>query len=158
MSISKPNRLLINSRVAAFIIIAVLMVMVTGCTKNYGRFAKNSEVDIAFRQGDLKSDYQYFYSGRDTMPYAIIGIDRGYTVPSRNWIHFEPESEQLRKMAENIYCKIHYDPAGYNIQDRDGNIIGVWFSSVNNNSVSIDQQSRTVELLFLMPESRGGGR
>ena len=62
------------------------------------------------------------------------------------------------KMSGNIYGKLSSDPAGYHIQDPDGNIIGVWFSSVNNNSVSIDQQSRTVELLFLMPESRGGGR
>lgn len=157
MSISKPNRLLINSRVAAFIIIAVLMVMVAGCTKNYGRFAKSSEVDLAFRHGDYQPDYQYFYAGRNTRPYVIIGIDRGYTVPSRYWIPFEPELEQLRKMAGNIYGNYRYYPTGYYILDPDGNIIGVWFSSVNEYSVSVDQQNRTVELLYRNPENRGGG-
>jgi hypothetical protein len=158
MSISKPNRLLVNARVAGFIIIAVLMLMVAGCTKNYGRFAKSAEVDIAFRQGDQQSEYQYFYSGRDTMPYAIIGIDRGYSVPSQYWVPFEPESEQFRKMTGNMSGKLRYAPAGYHILDPDGNIIGVWFSSVDHKSVSVDQQNRTVELLFQKPENRGGGR
>ena len=158
MSISKPNRLLINARATELIIIAVLMLMVAGCTKNYGRFAKSAEVDLAFRQGDHQSDYQYFYAGRDNMPYAIVGIDRGYTVPSRYWIPFEPESKPLGKMAGNMSGKLRYDPAGFHILDPDGNIIGVWFSSVNHFSVSVDQQNRTVELLFQKPENRGGGR
>jgi len=102
MSIYRSNRSLINARVAGLIIIAALIVMVTGCTKNFGQFAKSAEVDLAFRQGDYQPDYQYFYAGRDTMPYAIIGIDRSYTVPSRYWIPFEPELEQLRKMAGNM--------------------------------------------------------
>jgi len=158
MSISKPIRLLINSGVAGFIIIAILMVLVAGCTKNYGRFAKSDDVDIAFRQGDHQSDYQYFYAGRDNMPYAIVGIDRGYTVSSRYWTPFEPGSEQLSKMSGSTSGKLRYNPAGYHILDPDGNIIGVCFSSVDHKSVRVDQQNRTVELLFQDPETRGRGR
>ena len=157
MSISKPNSLNINSRVAGLIIIAALMVVVAGCTKNYGRFEKNAEVGLAFRQGDYQPDYQYFYAGRNTRPYAIIGIDRRYAVPSRYWVPFEPEPKQLRKMAGNIYGNYRYYPAGYNILDPDGNIIGVWFSTVKQYSVSVDQQNRTVEVLYRNPENRGGG-
>ena len=158
MSISKPNRLIVNTRIAGFIIMTVLIAMVAGCTKNYGRFAKSAEVGLAFRQGDHQANYQYFYAGRDTMPYAIIGIDRNYTVPSRYWIPFEPGSEQLIKMTGNMYGKHQYYPAGYHILDPDGNIIGVCFTSVNRKSVSVDQQNRTVELLFENPENRRGGR
>ena len=149
----KHDRLLIHTRVAGFIIIVLLILMAAGCTKNYGRFAKSAEVDLAFRQGDRQSDYHYFYAGRDNMPYAIIGIDRSYTVPSRYWIPFDPESEMLMKMSGNMYGKHTYDPAGFHILDPDGKIIGVWFSSVNQFSVSVDQQNRTVEVLFRNPEN-----
>jgi hypothetical protein len=87
------------------------------------------------------------------MPYAIIGIDRSYTVPSRYWVPFDPEPEMLRKMSGNIYGKLSSDPAGYHIMDPDGKIIGVWFSNVFNYSVSVDQQNRTVEVLFPNPEN-----
>ena len=158
MSISKLKKLPVDARVTGLIIIAVLMLMVAGCTKNYGRFAKSAEVDLAFRQGDHQSNYQYFYAGRDNMPYAIVGIDRGYTVSSRYWTPFEPGSEQLSKMSGSTSGKLHYNPAGYHILDPDGNIIGVCFTSGNNKSVRVDQQNRTVTLLFQNPETRGGGR
>ena len=135
------------------IALVVFILMVAGCTKNYGHFAKSAEVDLAFRQGDHQPDYQYFYAGRDNMPYAIIGIDRSYTVPSRYWVPFDPEPEMLRKMSGNMYGKQKYDPAGFHILDPDGNIIGVWFSCVNQYSVSVDQQNRAVEVLFRNPEN-----
>ena len=98
-------------------------------------------------------DYQYFYAGGDNMPYAIIGIDRSYTVPSRYWIPFAPQSEKLRKMTGNMYGKHSDYPAGYHILDPDGNIVGVWYSSVNQYSVNVDQQTRMVEVLFGNPEN-----
>jgi hypothetical protein len=153
MSLLEPHQTIMRVRPGGYIALAVLVLMLAGCTNNYGHFTKSAEVDLAFRQGDRQSDYQYFYAGRDNMPYAIIGIDRSYTVPSRYWIPFDPESEMLMKMSGNMYGKDTYDPAGFHILDPDGNIIGVWFSSVNFFSVSVDQQNRTVEVLFHNPEN-----
>ena len=140
-------------RLGGCLALVVLVLMAAGCTKNYGHFTKSAEVDLAFRQGDHQSDYQYFYAGRDNMPYAIIGIDRSYTVPSRYWVPFDPESEMLRDMSGNMYGRHKYYPSGFHILDPDGNIIGVWFSSVNQYSVSVDRQNRTVEVLFRNPEN-----
>ena len=153
MSILERHRTRMRVRLGGCIALVGLILMVAGCTKNYGQFSKSAEVGLAFQQGDHQVDYQYFYAGRDNMPYAIIGIDRSYTVPSRYWIPFDPESEILRKMSENMYGRLRYDPAGYHILDPDGNIIGVWFSSVNQYSVSVDQQNRAVEVLFRNPEN-----
>lgn len=140
-------------RLGGCLALVAFVLMAVGCSKNYGHFSKSAEVDRAFRQGNHQADYQYFYAGRDNMPYAIIGIDRSYTVPSRYWVPFDPEPEMLRKMSGNIYGKLSSDPAGYHILDPDGTIIGVWFSNVYNYSVSVDQQNRTVEVLFPNPEN-----
>jgi len=153
MSLLERYQTIMRVRPGGYIALAVLVLMAAGCTKNYGQFSKSAEVSLAFQQGDHQPDYQYFYAGRDNMPYAIIGIDRSYTVPSRYWIPFDPESGMLRKMSDNMYGKHSYYPAGYHILDPDGNIIGVWFSSVNQYSVSVDQQNRTVEVLFRNPEN-----
>ena len=153
MSLLERYQTIMRVRPGGCLALVVLVLMAAGCTKNYGQFSKSAEVGLAFQQGDHQVDYQYFYAGRDNMPYAIIGIDRSYTVPSRYWIPFKPESEMLRKMSGNMYGKHTYYPAGFHILDPDGNIIGVWYSSVNQYSVSVDQQNRTVEVLFRNPEN-----
>ena len=87
------------------------------------------------------------------MPYAIIGIDRSYTVPSRYWIPIAPEPAQLKKMSGNMYNEVRDDPYGAYILAPDGKVIGVWYSTVIFRSVKVDQNSRTVEVLFKNPEN-----
>jgi hypothetical protein len=153
MSIRDPNKLPVNTRFAGFGVIALLIMMLAGCANNYGGFANSAEVNQAFRQGDTQPGYQYYYTGRDNMPYAIVGIDRSYTVPSKYWIAFEPDSETLRKMSGNMYGKHKYYPVGAHILDPEGTIIGVWYSSIRNYSVSVDPENQTVKLLYRNPEN-----
>jgi hypothetical protein len=88
------------------------------------------------------------------MPYAIIGIDRDYTVQSPYWLAVDPGSEQFKKMSDNMYGKHKYYPAGSHIIDPEGTIIGVWYSTIDFRSVRVDPQTRMVEVLFVNPESR----
>ncbi|WP_319523172.1 hypothetical protein [uncultured Desulfosarcina sp.] len=113
----------------------------------------SAEVTNAFETGTVEPDLDYYYAGRDTMPYAIMGIDRQYQVPSRYWISFDPQTEQLKKMSGNIYGKDRYDPYGAQIRDTEGKIIGIWYSNVRFKSVSVDQQKMTVEVLLPNPEN-----
>jgi len=133
--------------------LALLMLLATGCMGGYGRFATNTQVGQAFRSGEAQSGYRYYYTGRDSMPYAIIGIDSTYSVPSRYWIPFEPEPQKLSKMSDNMYGKMGYAPTGAHILDPAGSIIGVWFSSLYTSSVRVDAQRRTVEILYRNPEN-----
>ena len=130
-----------------------LVVGLSGCLQNYGRFNRDAQVSQAFRSGEVPPELNYYYAGRDTMPYAIMGIDPGYTIPTSLWIAFEPQPEQLRKMSANIYGKQRYDPYGFNMLAPDGAIVGIWFSSLHFPIVSIDQQNRTLEVRYKNPES-----
>jgi hypothetical protein len=134
---------------------AVVLFILTaaGCASHSGRFTVNAEVEQAFRTGHPQTDHNYYYAGRDTMPYAIIGIDSSFTVPSKYWIPFEPEPETLKKMSGNMYWKNLYNPYGAHMLAPDGTIVGVWFSSIRFHSVKVDQQQRTVDVLFQNPES-----
>jgi hypothetical protein len=153
MSILQLELKSIRSSLILSVAALALALMVTGCSHNYGGFSRDSQVDLAFRNGNLQPDYNYYYQGRDNMPYAIIGIDRSYTVPSRFWIAFEPDTELLKKMTGNIYDKHKYYPTGSHILDPAGSIIGAWYSGVDIHSVRVDQQNRTVDILFPNPEN-----
>jgi hypothetical protein len=37
--------------------------------------------------------------------------------------------------------------------DPDGAIVGIWFSSLHFPSINVDQQNRTVKVLYKNPES-----
>ena len=131
----------------------VLAVCLSGCLQSYGRFSRDAQVNHAFRSGSVPPELNYYYAGRDTMPYAIMGIDPGYAISSPLWIAFEPQPEQVRKMSSNIYGKHRYDPQGFNIMDPDGAIVGIWFSSLHFPSVKVDQQKRSVEIRYKNPEN-----
>ncbi|WP_419660751.1 uncharacterized protein Dvar_11560 [Desulfosarcina variabilis str. Montpellier] len=136
-------------------VVAVLITILVSaaCTTNYGRLSVASEVARDFQTGVIQPDFQYYYSGRENIPYAIIGIDRKYSVPSRYWIPIQPDADQLRKMSGNIFQKVRVDPYGAVIMGPDGKKIGVWYSNVYNYTVRVDQQAQTVQILFANPEN-----
>ena len=151
---SAPERINVFPATARCVAVALFILMVTGCMAHSGgRFTMDAEVDRAFRTGRAQPGYHYYHAGRDTMPYAIIGIDNRYTVPSKYWLPFEPEPEKLKKMSGNMYWKDRYNAYGSQILAPDGTIVGVWFSCVKFPRVKVDQQARTVEVLFQNPES-----
>jgi hypothetical protein len=135
------------------IVLAALLLMIAGCGKHYGNFTLSTEVMHAFENGTIEPDLNYYYAGRDTMPYAVMGIDRRYQVPSRLWIAFEPQPGQLKKMSGNIYAKDRYNPYGAHIRDAEGTVVGIWYSNLRFRSVSVDRQNMTVEVLFPNPEN-----
>ena len=75
---------------------AALIVGLSGCLENYGRFSRDAQVSHAFRSGLVPQELNYFYAGKETNPYAIMGIDPGYVFPSTFWTAFEPQPAELR--------------------------------------------------------------
>jgi hypothetical protein len=147
----------IDLTIATWVMGVCVLVFFSACsTQNYGRFVLDAKVSQDFRKGAVQPQYQYYYSGRDTMPYAIIGIDAAYTVPSRIWIPFKPQPGLLKKMSGNIYGEVDYTPYGAKILDPEGNIIGVWYSNIFIRSVSVDPKHHTVQVLFRNPENSDG--
>jgi hypothetical protein len=148
----------IDSAIVTWIMSVFVLALFSGCSmQSYGRFALDSKVGQDFRKGVIQPKYQYYYAGRNNVPYAIIGIDAAYTVPSRYWIPFKPQPGQLERMSANIFDEVDYTPYGAHILAPDGSIIGVWYSNVLIRSVSVDQKHHTVQVLFKNPENKDDG-
>lgn len=131
-------------RTATLFIGLVAVTVFTGCTQTYGRFIRDDQVDQAFKTGAFPQGLDYYYSGRSTKPYAIIGVGRNYNVPSGIWVAVEPG--KLKKMSENMQ-----GADGFNMLDHYGNVVGVWYSKLNNRSVKVDQQNHSIEVMFQNP-------
>jgi hypothetical protein len=132
----------------------VCALMLLGCAQgNYGHFRLDDGVSRAFREGTVQSGYQYYYAGRETMPYAIIGVDKVYQVPSKYWVAFDPEPQTLKDMSGNVYGAINLQVYGAHLVAPNGQVIGVWYSAVENYTLRVDPVNHFAEVLFKNPES-----
>ena len=134
------------------VLVGVIAVVAIGCMATYGSLSMDRQVGEDFRQGVRTADTNYYYAGRDTMPYAIIGIDARFTVPSRYWIPAGSDSEKMVKMSKNIYGESHVTPHGAHILAPDGTVVGVWYSNLRRYSIIVNKTDRTVLILFDNPE------
>ena len=139
------------------IIIGAILIpmLVVACMKSLGGLAIDQNVAQAFRAGQVDPGLRYYYAGRENIPYAIIGIDRDYTVPSAYWIRMDPDSDQLKEMSQNIFQEIRTNPYGAKIVGPDGKTIGIWYSNIYNYTIRVDSQARTIQILFVNPENEG---
>ncbi len=165
--ITKPKIMAANSRrpwlttaswTMGAILILVWGAVISGCASNYGRFARSPEVAAAIEGGQASPEYNYYFFGRERMPYALIGIDKTYQVASKLWIPFTPSNAKLQRMATFIYD--YYDERAYgaNILDPSGQPVGVWYSKISTVHAKIDNENKRVSVVFKDPEMDGGGR
>lgn len=110
----------------------LLFFAIYGCAGPYGRLKPDAEVTKIFKAYTILPDHNYYYSGPEGRPDAIIAVHTDFTLVSTRWVSFEPTSRQLRQMME--YAETYfgldtqYFPSGYTILAPDGRRIGIWYS------------------------------
>jgi hypothetical protein len=126
-----------KKRIYVVSFVCVLMFLCTsGCAglrmPGYGRIDPNRDITKAFENYEVKPDLNYYISGRDIYPGAIIGIDKKYTLVTKMWKKREFTTKTLKALVLNMQIKvmdlefifIH----GFNIIDEKGKDIGDWYS------------------------------
>ena len=107
-----------------------VLAFLAGCSANYGRLEINSAVEQSFRNYDMLDQYQYYYSGRENKPSAIIGIDPTFQFSSEFWKAIEPS--QFKTMVGRMKPADYGFLYGAYMIAPDGRKAGVWYSWVNN--------------------------
>ena len=126
-----PNRLLWHQALLTAFILASL----AGCLANYGRLQLDSAVEQAFRNNEMLDNYQYYYSGRENKPSAIIGIDPAFQFSSKYWTAVEPS--QFEIIVGRMYPDYGYLYGAY-MMAPDGRKAGVWYSWVKTYTVKFE--------------------
>ncbi len=135
----------------AGVMITLCLVLLVSCNSKYGSLVRNVQLNEAYRNKQLIKDYEYYYIGRSRLPYAVIGIDKTYTLTGKGWIKIENQKDLYDKIDRlddrsnhgfNVATHAYYA----DIKDNLNNGIGVWFSYYTHTIIEVDQEAKTVHM------------
>ena len=132
---------------------AFLIALMTACSGNYGKLQYRNEVGQAFQTFEMIDGYRYFYSGRQSVPTAIVGIDPAFEFSSKFWTAIEPN--EFKTMVNRLSPPVYGLLNGANLITPDGRRAGVWYSWVN--TVSVKYEGNRIIITFPDPSVRRSG-
>jgi hypothetical protein len=97
----------------------------------YGKIIPDREAKVSFESYVVNDDFNYYISGPDSYPIAIIGVDKGYFLVSDLWKKRYLTSDMLKRLVLNMQSaawEYRLMMHGFNIMDDRGNDIGDWYS------------------------------
>ena len=98
-------------------------------TANYGRNQFSNEARRIFEDFRVLPDYNYYYTGSNVHPDALIAVHKSYTVTSEGvWTKMEAADKNLKYLVETLLKDLSPSPNGYNILDPHGKQIGLYYS------------------------------
>ena len=118
----------------SFIIMFFLVFSFWGCAgflKGYGAINPDRSVTGVFETFQINPNYNYYYSGSDVYPNALIGLDKKYKIEPDLWKKMEPASGGFKDMISQMQSKassIGQSQHGFAIIDDKGRSIGAWYS------------------------------
>jgi len=133
-------------------ICVILILSSVGCagliSGKYGTIVPNKDVTESFENYQVSPNLNYYISGSDVYPNAIIGIDKSYTLDSNLWKEVEFTPETLKNLVGDMNAKVtelNETLHGFNILDNKGNNIGDWYSILSaRTSVKMEEDNRII--------------
>ena len=98
---------------------------------NYGKIVPDGNVTHNFETYQVNPNLNYYTSGSDVYPNAIMGIDKRYSLNSTLWKKVEFTPQTLKTRVDDMNSKvsqINQSLHGFTILDTKGNDIGIWYS------------------------------
>jgi hypothetical protein len=142
----KPRKWPVRQIAAWSLAIGLLAACASGpeARENFGILKLSSEVSQIFQTFQVLPDHRYYYSGSDTKPQAIIGIDQNYTLESRLWKEAaDLTPEQLKRWVDQM---LGFLPPvrtfGSAILNASGEQVGIWYSPFNDTIVRVEADNR----------------
>jgi hypothetical protein len=141
----------ISHRHVSIILSFIGFLFLSSCTgaylKNWTSITYSDEVQKKFESFQVNPNYNYFYSGADSYPRSILGIDKAYKLDSDIWVKIEFTAEIFKEMVSNMQARALWRRLGlygYAIRNSEGKQIGVWYSiMVSGMAVKIEDGQLT---------------
>ncbi|HVO64917.1 MAG TPA: hypothetical protein VMT12_00410 [Syntrophales bacterium] len=117
--------------VLVIIVIVLIAVFKRQAGKRFGKIRPNGNITEAYTHFKVNPDLNYYTSGSDVHPNAIIGIDKAWTLESDLWKKKNLDSQSMKELVQGMQAKaaeriltLH----GFDIFDDHDMKIGDWFS------------------------------
>ena len=121
-------------------LVVVVAGLFVGCATsgNYGTLQRSQELNQKFLNSEVLPDYNYYISGGDVRPNAILGIYKDYQLVSKLWEPVQISSAQLERFIQAIDPESYRGPVGYYaayILGPGGKTVGIWYSIQNTTTI-----------------------
>jgi hypothetical protein len=133
----QPFKNIANIKAAALlpaIALIVMLMLLSGCAATSGKKSSgvvtSREATEVWHSYEVLPNYHYYYSGPDTQPNYIIGIDDQYRLVSQLWKPVDLTPGMLKNWFNYVRPRVGYSqsPYGAFITDSAGKRIGLWYS------------------------------
>lgn len=97
----------------------------------YGNISPDGQVTKDFDAFKIDPGMNYYYSGPDLFPNALIGLKKRYVLDSDLWKSFKPTPKSFRDMILHMQEKARdyrEFQHGFIMYDDKGRPIGIWYS------------------------------
>ncbi len=117
-----------------YLLLLTLAVLPAGCatlTRGFGTFAPDESVARYFQDYQMDPDINYYFSGSDVYPNAIMGLRKEYVLDNDLWRPIPKDPGIFNKMVEGMYYKASEASRflhGFVMKSPEGRNLGVWYS------------------------------
>jgi len=123
--------------VALFIGFIVFFISRSG--ENYGMLKPSDAAMENFQSNRTVTDLDYWFSGPESHPLAIIGVEKRFRFDSaKHWMKVESGEESLKRLIESMKSKagqMNQNLRGFEMVDQRGERVGEWYSAVGIQAV-----------------------
>ncbi|MEJ2037989.1 MAG: hypothetical protein P8X55_03540 [Desulfosarcinaceae bacterium] len=115
-----------------------VLFLLAGCGATYATLQTDDQVKQGFKNYEMIDGYHYYYSGRENLPSAIIGLDPAYRFSSEYWTAIP--SSQFKREVNRLQMAVPNNSIIYGayIIAPDGKRVGVWYSWVENFTAKVE--------------------
>ena len=133
----------------AIMFVAVLSLLLSGCTPNYGYYSVNQDTLNALEEGRAVQGYDYFFSGSAAEPEGILAIKKGVAFDQGLWRSAPSSDEQISRWARQIQNEYRLKSRyfGYDIYNPEGEKIGMWWAIDEKPTVLFNKQSGKITVI-----------
>jgi len=124
------------------------VLILAGCAsfKMRGAFLPDRDVAQSFERFEFRNDMNYYSSGSDAYPDALMGLKKEYTLDSGLWKKVETAAtfkdmvQGMQKKTDELMVILH----GFQILDNSGQPIGIWYAILSAKASLIMKEDKHV--------------
>lgn len=125
-----------NRKFSKWHLLCAAVMVLSGCismTHNYGGFVPDDTVTKQFEAYQMEPDMNYYFSGSESYPNAIMGLKKRFMLDNDLWQPIKPDPQYFSKLIYGMRYKSRETGAfqhGFIMQSPGGEPIGVWYSGL----------------------------
>ena len=125
-----------DEKTVLFVVIALFIgfiVLFAGRSgENYGMLRPSADATAHYRSFRLAVDQDYWFSGPESYPVAIVGVERRFRFDTAgHWVRVDGEEAMKRLVAgmQSRALQMNRSLGGFEMVDHRGERIGDWYSA-----------------------------